>query len=226
MLDVRKEIVLEQSAAVSILEDEVSALRSEVGGMKAQMERMEQLILAQSSIAADRQQASPRIQQHGAQLRARPSGANANIHSSPATGSNTSALASPTHSRTLPSHPALSTLPPIPRTQTPPERYEELFTETMQPQHEPEFTALVHLINASPASRLDAVFPPAGTGEAKISMAVVLSLAYRLSQLLSAGEGPLNEEGRKMLGWLRRAVTACDGKVGLPFSFPLPSSLC
>lgn len=106
-------------------------------------------------------------------------------------------------------------LPPIPRTETPPARYEELFTNALQPDNEPEFTSLLYLIKSSPPSRLEAVFPPP-PGRPRISSPVILSLAYRLAQVLSTKEGPLDEEGRKQLHWVRKCLTSMDGKVRSP----------
>ncbi|GAA6009948.1 hypothetical protein JCM10207_002169 [Rhodosporidiobolus poonsookiae] len=221
MLDVRKEIVQEQSGVVGILEDEVSALKSEVGSLRAQMDRMEQLLAASlAASAAAHEVASPRMGQTQR--------AHAREPSHPA--SVTSLLASPQHAASSSYHSDAATassghaLPPIPRAPTPPERYEELFTEAMQPAHEPAFAQLVQLINSSPASRLEAVFPhPPQTP--KISMAVVLSLAFRLSQVIAQREGPADEEGRRMLAWLRRAVTACDGKQPSEFRAMIPRIL-
>ncbi|GAA5831641.1 hypothetical protein JCM11251_000778 [Rhodosporidiobolus azoricus] len=254
MLDVRKEIVQEQSGAVAVLEDEVSGLKSEVAGLRAQMEQMLQLLMAQRLAPPE---GSPRMghhpqlreQHHHQPHRTAPSAA------AVATGTNALSPTSshPPYHQGLPASISSTSLasvaggsaggqgvtvlpgqplPPIPRSHTPPERYEELFTEAMQPRHEPEFTALVHLINSSPAGRIDAVFPP--VGGPRISMAVVLSLAFRLSQVLASRDGRMDEEGRRMLAWLRRAVTACDGKVrflflyfftpasAFPFPYPQP----
>ena len=103
-------------------------------------------------------------------------------------------------------------LPPIPRTETPPARYEELFTNALQPDNEPEFTSLLYFIKSSPPSRPEAVFPPP-PGRPRISSPVILSLAYRLAQVLSTREGPLDDEGRKQLHWVRKCLTSMDGKV-------------
>ncbi|GJN94631.1 hypothetical protein Rhopal_007714-T1 [Rhodotorula paludigena] len=226
MVDVRKEIVQEQSGSVAILEDEVANLREEVSTLKAMVEKMHSLLLAtprtppaitspralQQPPATVPQQTRPPAQRHVSQplslsTRAPPRGP--------------LLPASPLHplrreyapSSGNPHEPTPSSyaLPPIPRAPTPPERYEELFTEAMQPRHEPEFTALVHLIHSSPLSRLDAVFP-APPAPPKITMAVVLSLAFRLSQVIAGKETPLDDEGKKQLLWLRKAIAACDGK--------------
>lgn len=210
MVDVRKEIVQEQSGSVSVLEDEVQALREEVSTMKSMLEKMERLVLASAAQAHSPATTSPRIVQQPLQHARQPI---ARHVSQPyvATGP-----LSPveTHHPLRQSQPPSASfpLPPIPRAQTPPERYEELFTEAMQPQHEPEFAALQHLISSAPVSRIDAVFPPPPAAP-KITMAVVLSLAYRLSQVLANKDVPLDDEGKKQLLWLRKAIAACDGKV-------------
>ncbi|BGP11945.1 hypothetical protein JCM10049v2_007865 [Rhodotorula toruloides] len=209
MVDVRKEIVQEQSGSVSVLEDEVQALREEVSTMKSMLEKMERLVLASAAQAHSPATTSPRIVQQPLQHARQPI---ARHVSQPyvATGP-----LSPveTHHPLRQSQPPSASfpLPPIPRAQTPPERYEELFTEAMQPQHEPEFAALQHLISSAPVSRIDAVFPPPPAAP-KITMAVVLSLAYRLSQVLANKDVPLDDEGKKQLLWLRKAIAACDGK--------------
>ncbi|GAA5875902.1 hypothetical protein JCM8547_001697 [Rhodosporidiobolus lusitaniae] len=232
MLEVRKEITREQAGAVTVLEDEVGALRSEVGGLKAQLERVEQILLAQASVRADKPSTSPRIQQHASTTLPPHAVPQQHPHPQrqvPAGAATGNVFQSPPHARTAAAPATTTSLPPIPRTSTPPARYEELFTEAMQPQHEPEFTALVHLINSSPASRLEAVFPASPAEPPKISMAVVLSLAYRLSQVIAQREGVMDEEGRKMLSWLRRAVSACDGKQSPEFQARIPlilSTVC
>lgn len=213
MVDVRKEIVQEQSGSVSVLEDEVQALREEVSTMKSMLEKMERLVLASAAQAKSPATTSPRIPHQPIQ-HARPPVARHVPQPLPTTGPISIVEANyrlplPSGSTTLPPLP----LPPIPRAQTPPERYEELFTEAMQPQHEPEFAALQHLISSAPVSRIDAVFPPPPAAP-KITMAVVLSLAYRLSQVLASKDGPLDDEAKKQLLWLRKAIAACDGKVG------------
>ncbi|BGP44190.1 hypothetical protein JCM10449v2_008254 [Rhodotorula kratochvilovae] len=214
MVGVRKEVVQEQSGAVSILEDEVANLREEVSTLKAMMEQMHALVVRQSQPRSPAAVVSPRVPHQPLSLAPPPQRHQQQRHVSQPFA----AVASPpqpTHplrqSQPASSGPAPYALPPIPRAPTPPERYEELFTEAMQPQHEPAFTALVHLIASSPLSRLDAVFPPP-PGTPKITMAVVLSLAYRLAQLVAEREGPLDDEGRKQLLWLRKAIAACDGK--------------
>ncbi|GAA5889760.1 hypothetical protein JCM6882_004314 [Rhodosporidiobolus microsporus] len=241
MLDVRKEIVQEQSGAVAVLEDEVGALKSEVAGLRVQMEQLLDAFAAsriQPPVGSPRMGQLPQQQQQQ-QRRPAPAPAAPQLatgpnalptapyhHGIPASLSSAS-LASVAGASVGGGGSAAYPLPPIPRTHTPPERYEELFTETMQPQHEPEFTALVHLINSSPAGRIDAVFPPVsvGGGAPRISMAVVLSLAFRLSQVLASRDGRMDDEGRRMLAWLRRAVTACDGKQPPEFHDMIPRIL-
>ncbi|GAA5861626.1 hypothetical protein JCM1840_005212 [Sporobolomyces johnsonii] len=194
MVDVRKEIVHEQSGAVAVLEEQVGSLTSEVASLKAMLGRMEGLVLALSA----------------------------------PTGPNAIAVSPSTHQPPPPHSPRQSQsgypLPPIPRTETPPERYEDLFTNAMQPSEEPEFKALAHLLNSSPPARIENVFPPP-PAQPKLSMAVVLSLAYRTSQLLKAKEAPLDDEGRKQLQWLRKAITACDGKQPPEFVAMIPRIL-
>lgn len=184
-VDVRKEIMHEQSAAVAVLEEQVGSLTAEVAGLKAMLGKMEGLVFALAAPMGPKAMAvSPSTHQP--------------------------AIAPQSHS--LRQSQSGYSLPPIPRTETPPERYEDLFTNAMQPSEEPDFKALAHLLNSSPPARVENVFPPA-PAQPKISMAVVLSLAYRTSQLLKAKEAPLDEEGRRQLLWLKKAIIACDGKV-------------
>lgn len=226
MVDVRKEVVQEQSGAVRILEDEVASLREEVSTLKAMMEQMHSLVLKQGSEhrSARAAAASPRVPQQPPLLAAPPhvqqqqqqhrhvSQPFVNVSAAP-DAHHPLRRSQPASSSTPPTVPvAMHALPPIPRAATPPERYEELFTEAMQPQHEPSFVSLQHLVASSPLSRLDAVFPPP-PALPKITMAVVLSLAYRLSQVVAERQGPLDDEGKKQLLWLRKAIAACDGKV-------------
>ncbi|TNY22338.1 Proteophosphoglycan ppg4 [Rhodotorula diobovata] len=230
MVDVRKEVVQEQSGAVRILEDEVASLREEVSTLKAMMEQMHSLVLKQGSEhrSARAAAASPRVPQQPPSLAAPPHGQQqqqqqqqqqhrhvsqpfVNVSAAP-DAHHPLRRSQPASSSTPPTVPvAMHALPPIPRAATPPERYEELFTEAMQPQHEPSFVSLQHLVASSPLSRLDAVFPPP-PALPKITMAVVLSLAYRLSQVVAERQGPLDDEGKKQLLWLRKAIAACDGK--------------
>ncbi|GAA6057937.1 hypothetical protein JCM3770_004443 [Rhodotorula araucariae] len=215
MVDVRKEVVQEQSGAVSILEDEVASLRGEVSALKAMVEQMHALAVGQNqqaraprlpavaAVVSPRVVPPPVLASASGKAQAPPP-----RHVSPPFASIPPTVPAGTGNGTLE-----YALPPIPRAPTPPERYEELFTEAMQPQHAPGFTALTHLIASAPLSRLDAVFPGAPSAAVpKISMAVVLSLAYRLAQLVADKEGPLDVEGRKQLLWLRKAIAACDGK--------------
>ncbi|GAA5913887.1 hypothetical protein JCM8208_004989 [Rhodotorula glutinis] len=228
MVGVRKEIVQEQSGAVGILEDEVASLRQEVSTLKAMMEQMHALVLRQSNEARSAApSASPRVPQQPPSLaQLSPRHPHPHQHQqylqrhvsqpfvSAAPPPPAAVVAATSHPRSDPSSTlpvALHALPPIPRVATPPERYEELFTEAMQPQHEPSFVSLQHLVASSPLSRIDAVFPPP-PALPKISMAVVLSLAYRLSQVVADRQGPLDDEGKKLLLWLRKAIAACDGK--------------
>ncbi|BGP28143.1 proteophosphoglycan ppg4 [Rhodotorula toruloides] len=209
MVDVRKEIVQEQSGSVSVLEDEVQALREEVSTMKSMLEKMERLVLASAAHAHSPETTSPRIVHQAVQHARQPVARHVSQPFVP-TGPLSPIEAQHPLRQSQPTS-ASFPLPPIPRAQTPPERYEELFTETMQPQLEPEFAALQHLISSAPVTRIDAVFPPPPAAP-KITMAVVLSLAYRLSQVLANKDVPLDEEGRKQLLWLRKAIAACDGK--------------
>ncbi|GAA5849328.1 hypothetical protein JCM9279_006451 [Rhodotorula babjevae] len=230
MVGVRKEIVQEQSGAVGILEDEVASLRQEVSQLKAMMEQMHALVLRQSSESRSAApSASPRVPQQPPSL-AQHSPLYPHAHQqyqqppqqrrisqpfvSAAPPPPAAVVAAASHPQPGPSSAmpvAMHALPPIPRVATPHERYEELFTEAMQPQHEPSFVSLQHLVASSPLSRIEAVFPPP-PALPKISMAVVLSLAYRLSQVVADRQGPLDDEGKKLLLWLRKAIAACDGK--------------
>lgn len=198
MVDVRKEVVKEQSEAVVVLEEEVQVLRRDVTDLKAALERMEGLVLrlsaapqavtapsppapAPAPVVSPRQQ-QPQLPQRSTQRQV-------------------------SSSQGQPQSPY--SLPPILRAQTPPEAYEETFTNVLQPQHEPAFSSLVQLIKSSPTSRQEVVFPPAPVPP-KLSPPVILSLAYRLAQVIAADPSPLNDEGRKQLGWLRRSLTSMD----------------
>lgn len=218
MLDVRKEIVQEQSGSVSILEDEVANLRAEVSTMKSMLEKMERLLMASAAAAATNNAASPRLGH--APLHAAPGRQPSRQVSQPAP----IAFSPPQHS-TAPTA-IMQTLPPIPRAVTPPARYEELFTDVMLPSHEPEFAGLAHLIMASPLARLEAIFP-AAPATPVLTMPVVLSLAYRLSQLIANKDGPVDDADKRHLLWLRKAVAACDGKVSAVLVVVLASTrLC
>ncbi|BGP58666.1 hypothetical protein JCM8202v2_006335 [Rhodotorula sphaerocarpa] len=212
MLDVRKEITQEQSGAVSILEDEVANLREEVSTMKAMLEKMERLLMASAASAAKTHADSP----HHSHAPAGASMPRQVSQPMPASRGPSGYVPSQPIAASYPHpHPSMSTaapaLPPIPRAVTPPSRYEELFTDVMLPSHEPEFAALTQLIMASPMSRLEAIFPPPPAAPS-LPMPVVLSLAYRLSQLLANKDGPVDDADKRHLLWLRKAIAACDGK--------------
>ncbi|GAA5866981.1 hypothetical protein JCM3774_003744 [Rhodotorula dairenensis] len=214
MLDVRKEIVQEQSGAVSIPEDEVANLREEVSTMKAMLEKMERLLMASAAAAATTNATSPRIGH--APLQPTSSKQATMRHApQPAVANQANMFAPPQHAAAASAAPAAAvlvhTLPPIPRAVTPPARYEELFTDVMLPSHEPEFVGLAQLIMSSPLSRLEAIFPPA-PAVPSLTMPVVLSLAYRLSQLIANKDGPVDDADKRHLLWLRKAIAACDGK--------------
>ena len=175
MVEVRKEIVREQSGALAFTEAEVVKLRQEVLELKAGMNRMELLL---SGLAIQR--ATPQ-------------------------------LAIPT---------------PVVRPITPIERYEELFTNALQPIHEPHFISLIDLIRGSASTRLDNVFPSDPVMKPRISYPVILSLAFRLSQMVARGVGNVDDTARVMLTWIRKSLTALDGKVSPrpPLFLPLPLS--
>lgn len=107
-------------------------------------------------------------------------------------------------------------LPVIPRAESPPESYEITFTNALQPSNEPEFVSLLHLINSSPATRMDAVFP-AQPAKPRISPPVILSLAYRLGTVIQNKVGKLDDEGKKQLQYLRKCINALDGMVSFAF---------
>lgn len=116
------------------------------------------------------------------------------------------------------------TLPAIPRPTTPKDDYEDLFTNALQPEHEPEFTSLLYLVNYAPPHRVDALFP-ARKQDSCITPAVILSLAFRLGQVFGSKTGKLDEDGRRQLGWLRKAINAMDDKVRPPSRVPVEKSL-
>jgi hypothetical protein len=169
MIDVRKEIVREQSGALESTEKEVIALRSDVLEVKAMLLRMESLLLSTPTPVAQVE---------------------------------------------------------IIRPLTPVESYEEILTNALQPSNEPSFSSLLSFISSSPPTRLESLFPlpTSSSPSPKITNPVVLSLAYRLSQVISITPGNLDEEGRSILRWIRKCITAMDGKVRLP-TLSLPSPL-
>lgn len=98
------------------------------------------------------------------------------------------------------------------------------FMNALLPEHEPDFRSLRHLISTAPPTRLEAVFPPAPQS-ANVSAPVVLSLAYRLAQVIGASSSPLQKEDLKQIEWLRRSLMAMDGKVSrLPQGTRTPDS--
>lgn len=165
MVEVRKEIVREQSGSLAFTEAEMVKLRQEVLELKAGMGRMELLL---SGLATQR--ATPQL-----------------------------------------------AVPPPVRPSTPIERYEELFTNALQPANEPHFMSLVDLIRGS-STRLDAVFPNDPITKPRISYPVILSLAFRLSQMVARGVGNVDETAKSMLTWIRKSLTALDGKVSFSLS--------
>ena len=194
MLGVRKEIVREQNGVVEELEKEVGGLRGEVAELKGMLQRMEGLMIAS--------------QQQQSQAVPPPPAAPSSIATS-------SHVLSPQSSQP-------ETLPPIPRSETPVASYEELLTTFLQPSESPSFPSLVHFLNSSPPQRLDRIFPSSSSGQPAISMAVTLSLAFRLSELVKSREGGFAENEKKWLEWLRRAVGACNDQVSFHF---LPRTL-
>lgn len=187
MVTVRKEIEREQSEAVVVLEEEVGALRGDVRDLKAALERMENLVLSLSSRNAPPAVVSPQARQSTLVAQQQP------------------------HPSVIVPPAASYTLPPVPRSQTPPQQYEELFTHVLQPQHEPHFTGLVQFIRSLPPTRMDAVFPPPPASP-RISAPIVLSLCYRLSQVLATAHElqPLDDDARKALHWIRKSLSAID----------------
>lgn len=197
MVGVRKEIVREQSDTVEKLEQEVGGLKKEVGELKGMLERMEKLMFANSSNQA--QQTPVRAPRATA----------------PSSASSTSAFSPRSTTKS-------ESLPPIPRTDTPPAKYEDVLTSFLQPSESPNFPSLVYFLNSSPSTRLDRIFPLPSTANPNpspaISMAVTLSLAFRLSELIKGGEGAFGPDEQKWLEWLRRAIGACNDQVSRPSS--------
>ncbi|GAA6005398.1 hypothetical protein JCM11491_003629 [Sporobolomyces phaffii] len=204
MVGVRKEIVREQSATVDKLEEEVGGLKKEVGELKTMLARMEKVLLAQQS-----SQAAP----VSARL---PPAAPASSAAS------TSAALSPRSSFKP------ETLPPIPRTDTPPAKYEDMLTTFLQPSESPSFPSLVYFLNSSPPARLDRIFPPPSSTSQRspaISMAVTLSLAFRLSELIKSRDGAFSSDEQKFLEWLKRAIGACNDQQPPEFLAMIPRIL-
>lgn len=195
---VRKEIVKEQSKALEVTEQEVRMLKTDLKDVKAALERMENLVLSLRAPAVRPvaiQSSPPPPQPYRIPTAPQPQHLNQQVHSSH-------------HIQQQQNY----SLPPIPRSETPAAKYEELFTNALQPQNEPEFTSLLYLIKSSPATRLEGVFPHPPS-KPNISPPVVLSLAYRMSQVVGTKTGSLDEEGKKQLQWIRKCITAMDGKV-------------
>ncbi|GAA5898092.1 uncharacterized protein JCM6883_000920 [Sporobolomyces salmoneus] len=189
MVGVRKEIVREQSGTVEKLEREVGGLKREVGELKGMLERMEKLIV-------DNQQA-PRPP-----LPAVPVAAPVSASSS--TSMNAFSPRSSSNRETL---------PPIPRSETPLANYEDILTTFLQPSDSPSFSSLVRFVERTPPGRLDRIFPPAsstGPTPPAISMAVTLSLAFRLSEIDMHRDGPFTPNEQVHLEWLKRAVGVCN----------------
>lgn len=185
--EVSKGMVKERTQALERAEREVKSMREDIGLMKQNMARME------AALAASAQ---------------RPSLPSA-VPPQSTTATRSVSKSKPTIIQPQPS------LPPIPRPSTPLEQYEELFTAVLQPtQSSDSLTPLMHLIQSSPLTRLDAVFPSPPL-RPRISAAVVLSLAFRLAQVIENGEGLIGEEQRSVLRWIRRCLLAIDGKVSL-----------
>ncbi|KAM0747291.1 hypothetical protein T439DRAFT_329039 [Meredithblackwellia eburnea MCA 4105] len=203
MVDVRKEIVQEQSGALEVTEQEVGELRMDVRDLKAQLVRMEAL-LSKLSIGATAA-ASPR----------QPSSTTASVPAVSSTGARGAAVSVPVAPATIAAdqQPSSYTLPPIPRPTTPLEQYEDMFTNALQPEHEPEFASLLYLIHGAPPTRLEAMFPStARGGRNALSGAVVLSLAFRLSQVVGWKTGPYDEDLKVELQWLRKCLQSMDGR--------------
>ncbi|KAK4695398.1 hypothetical protein P7C70_g8556, partial [Phenoliferia sp. Uapishka_3] len=184
MVDVRKEIVNEQSDALDFTEREVQHLRKDVTDLKAALARMESLVLSlrtQAPTTTTPLGTTPSdLYQHSSRQAEQPSGYN---------------------------------LPPIPRTSTPTAQYEDMFTNALQPENEPEFASLLYLVNGAPKTRVDALFPSGpGSPRSCISSAVILSLAFRLGQVFGSKTGPLDDDARRQLVWLRKALSAMDDK--------------
>jgi len=187
MVQVRKEIVKEQSHTVDKLENEIGGLKIQVGELKGMLERMEKNLLISQNAQTQTQTPLP---------------------------------PPPTNSKPE------ETLPPIPRSETPLDySYEDKLTTLLQPSESPSFPSLVYFLNSSPPARLDKIFPPltsTSTGGQSspppppppaISMAVTLSLAFRLSELIKSREGAFAQDEKKWLEWLKRAIGACNDQV-------------
>ncbi|GAA5838439.1 hypothetical protein JCM5353_001802 [Sporobolomyces roseus] len=200
MLGVRKEIVREQNGVVEELEKEVGGLRGEVAELKGMLQRMEGLMIASQQ------------QQQQSQSRAVPP------PPAPFSIAASSHMLSPQASQP-------EALPPIPRSETPAASYEDLLTTFLQPSESPSFPSLVHFLNSSPPQRLDRIFPPSSSVPPAISMAVTLSLAFRLSELVKSREGGFAENEKKWLEWLRRAVGACNDQQPPEFLAMIPRIL-
>lgn len=124
MVDVRKEIVEQQSGALEFTENEIQTLRADVIDLKVSIAKLERLVVSMAAAVS-----SPPAMR------------------SPALA----AAASPTYATAVPrpvapqarkslEHrpPAQYNLPPIPRPTTPVEEYEDMFTNALQPDQEPE----------------------------------------------------------------------------------------
>lgn len=206
---VRKEIVKEQSKALEATEQEVRMLKTDLKDVKAALERMENIVLSLRAPAARPvalQSSPPPPQPYRIPTAPQPQHLNQQVY--------------PAHHTQQQQN---YSLPPIPRSETPAAKYEELFTNALQPQNEPEFTSLLYLIKSSPVTRLEGVFPHPPS-KPNISPPVVLSLAYRMSQVVGTKSGSLDDEGKKQLQWIRKCITAMDGKVCFTL-FALPN-LC
>lgn len=93
----------------------------------------------------------------------------------------------------------------------PPAQLEEIFTQILQPHHESDhFHLLDQMIHSSP-TLLSSVFPPGGP---RISFPVVLSLAFRLAQIVERGETELGKKGALEVAWIGQCV-ACLVPVSL-----------
>lgn len=193
VLEEIKESRQEQSDARGSTEHKLYTLRADVTGLKAALERMENIVISiQGSLSAppppSQTQAIaeqlPQVQQTRDSTQQRLS---------------TSQRQETTETQ--------YTLPPIPRSKTPLDRYEDLFTNALQPENAPEFPALLHLINSSPTHRLSTIFPPPPI-EPLLSSPVIHSLAIRLGQILESQEGSLDEASKIQLMWLSQSLTA------------------
>lgn len=98
------------------------------------------------------------------------------------------------------------------------ELYESLFTDALAAETQPAWQGLVQLIDSSPSSRLEKMFPPQNALDpssqrrraARVSNAVACSIAVRLSQAVAAGTGTLTDRERLWLDWVARAQEAID----------------